>query len=134
MTTGTVTLAGLVGRLNRQIEVVAAASAIPSPSSYLTKGIEGKEEETNFPRFSCKQSTQTNNKLWGMALLNMVADLGFPLTLVESWFVNDPCRKWRFISCDVQGEVTTVDLENQHFRLDIGELGRSASATNSWRV
>nr|GMD65838.1 receptor-like kinase TMK4 [Ipomoea batatas] len=56
------------------------------------------------------------------ALLNMAAELGFPLTLAESWTGNDPCRKWRFISCDVQGEVTTVDLENQRFSGNISRI------------
>nr|GMD70241.1 receptor-like kinase TMK4 [Ipomoea batatas] len=56
------------------------------------------------------------------ALLNMAAELGFPLTLAESWTGNDPCRKWRFISCDVQGEVTTVDLEKQRFSGNISRI------------
>nr|GMD68008.1 receptor-like kinase TMK4 [Ipomoea batatas] len=56
------------------------------------------------------------------ALLNMAAELGFPLTLAESWTGNDPCRKWRFISCDVQGEVTTLDLEKQRFSGNISRI------------
>ncbi|XP_019179977.1 PREDICTED: receptor-like kinase TMK4 [Ipomoea nil] len=56
------------------------------------------------------------------ALLDVAADLGFPLTLAESWSGNDPCRKWRFISCDLQGKVTTVNLEKQRFSGNISQI------------
>ncbi|KAL6527967.1 hypothetical protein OROHE_014917 [Orobanche hederae] len=44
--------------------------------------------------------TLQNNKLQ--------ADLGYPVSLAESWQGNNACADWRFISCDSQGRNVTV--------------------------
>ncbi|XP_019179919.1 PREDICTED: receptor-like kinase TMK4 [Ipomoea nil] len=51
------------------------------------------------------------------ALLAIADDLGYPITLAQSWKGNDACQlNWAFITCDSQGKnVTTVNLGNQRF-------------------
>ncbi|KAL6582181.1 Receptor-like kinase tmk4 [Orobanche minor] len=49
-------------------------------------------------------------------LLDVAADLGYPVSLAESWQGNNACADWRFISCDSQGRnVTVVNMARQGF-------------------
>ncbi|KAL6582184.1 hypothetical protein OROMI_006198 [Orobanche minor] len=41
-------------------------------------------------------------------LLDVAADLGYPMSLAESCQGNNACADWRFISCDSQGRNVTV--------------------------
>ncbi|KAL4393225.1 hypothetical protein AHAS_Ahas02G0030700 [Arachis hypogaea] len=43
---------------------------------------------------------------------NVAAAFDYPLLLARSWRGNNPCNRWRFISCDIQGKITTVNLTN----------------------
>ncbi|KAL1329272.1 hypothetical protein AAHE18_12G029100 [Arachis hypogaea] len=45
-------------------------------------------------------------------LLQVAAAFDYPLLLARSWRGNNPCNRWRFISCDIQGKITTVNLTN----------------------
>ncbi|KAL6582234.1 hypothetical protein OROMI_006248 [Orobanche minor] len=49
-------------------------------------------------------------------LLDVAADLGYPVSLAESWQRKNACADWRFISCDSQGRnVTVVNMARQGF-------------------
>ncbi|KAL6532123.1 Receptor-like kinase tmk4 [Orobanche gracilis] len=49
-------------------------------------------------------------------LLDVAADLGYPMSLAESWQGNNACADWRFISCDSQRRnVTVVNMARQGF-------------------
>ncbi|KAM7527461.1 hypothetical protein LguiB_030871 [Lonicera macranthoides] len=52
-------------------------------------------------------------------LLAVAADLGYPMALAESWKGNDPCRDWKFISCDSKGRVNVINLGKQDFEGEI---------------
>nr|XP_043613004.1 receptor-like kinase TMK4 [Erigeron canadensis] len=50
------------------------------------------------------------------ALLEIAKDLGYPMSLAESWKGNDACRGWRFITCDSLGKnVLAVDFGKHKF-------------------
>nr|GMD72301.1 receptor-like kinase TMK4 [Ipomoea batatas] len=49
------------------------------------------------------------------ALLAFAGGLGFPIMLTHSWEGNDACNSWKYISCDEQGNVITVNLELDDF-------------------
>nr|XP_043612649.1 receptor-like kinase TMK4 [Erigeron canadensis] len=42
------------------------------------------------------------------ALLEVARDLGYPMSLAESWKGNDACRGWKFITCDSSRKNVTV--------------------------
>ncbi|KAL6527969.1 hypothetical protein OROHE_014919 [Orobanche hederae] len=49
-------------------------------------------------------------------LLDVAADLGYPVSLAESWQGNNVCADWRFISCDSQGRnITVVNMDREGF-------------------
>ncbi|KAK1318773.1 putative receptor protein kinase TMK1 [Acorus calamus] len=49
-----------------------------------------------------------------MVLLEVAAGFGYPVKLAKAWLGNDPCDPpWQFITCDAQGEVTTLRLDGQ---------------------
>lgn len=48
-------------------------------------------------------------------LLEIAADLGYPIVLTSSWKGNNPCEGWNFIVCELEGgEIVTINLENQN--------------------
>ncbi|XP_031111830.1 receptor-like kinase TMK4 [Ipomoea triloba] len=49
------------------------------------------------------------------ALLAFAGGLGYPIMLTHSWEGNDACNSWKYISCDEQGNVITVNLEMDDF-------------------
>ncbi|PSS23927.1 Receptor-like kinase [Actinidia chinensis var. chinensis] len=49
------------------------------------------------------------------ALLEVAGDIGYPMTLAQSWEGNDACASWTFITCDSQGNVTIVNFGRQKF-------------------
>ncbi|XP_019179915.1 PREDICTED: receptor-like kinase TMK4 [Ipomoea nil] len=49
------------------------------------------------------------------ALLAVAGDLGYPITLVQSWHGNNACNNWAPISCDAQGNVISLTLRKQGF-------------------
>ncbi|KAL6978859.1 hypothetical protein U1Q18_020527 [Sarracenia purpurea var. burkii] len=46
-------------------------------------------------------------------LLEIVADLGYPMVLAESWTGNNPCDDWKSVSCDANGSVTVINFAKQ---------------------
>ncbi|KNA14906.1 hypothetical protein SOVF_103090 [Spinacia oleracea] len=49
------------------------------------------------------------------ALLQIAGDLGYPIKLADSWNGNDACNRWTFITCDLNGNVITVNFAKQGF-------------------
>ncbi|WCJ38237.1 Receptor-like kinase TMK4 [Euphorbia peplus] len=47
-------------------------------------------------------------------MLEIAGAVGFPATFSTSWRRNDACSDWNFISCDVNGIITTVYFPRQH--------------------
>ena len=53
---------------------------------------------------------------WQVAvLLEVVGDLGYPLLLARSWRGNYACEGWRFVDCDLHGNVLNVTLQKLEF-------------------
>ncbi|PWA79011.1 hypothetical protein CTI12_AA166520 [Artemisia annua] len=48
-------------------------------------------------------------------LLEIAGELGYPLSLAESWKGNDACAGWEFVSCDANKNVTSVNFAKQNF-------------------
>ncbi|KAK6937858.1 Leucine-rich repeat-containing N-terminal, plant-type [Dillenia turbinata] len=48
-------------------------------------------------------------------LLMVVADLGYPMTVAESWKGNDACKGWIFVSCEQGKFVTGLNFGNQNW-------------------
>lgn len=50
-------------------------------------------------------------------LLEIAGAFGYPMTLAESWKLNDACQGWIFITCGSGSKnVTTVNFAKQHFK------------------
>lgn len=47
-------------------------------------------------------------------LLSVITEMGYPTKLMDEWRGNNAC-KWKFIRCDDNGNVTTVNLAGQQF-------------------
>ncbi|XP_073318001.1 receptor protein kinase TMK1-like [Primulina huaijiensis] len=73
------------------------------------------------PKFNAVNSTYASNPFClpnpgtlcapeVMALLDFLDGVNFPSKLVESWSGNDPCASWLGVSCDVNRNVTTINL------------------------
>ncbi|XP_015948019.1 receptor protein kinase TMK1-like [Arachis duranensis] len=45
-------------------------------------------------------------------LLQVAEAFGYPFQLARTWRGNDPCDRWSFITCDIQGKIRTVNLTN----------------------
>ncbi|MED6138504.1 hypothetical protein PIB30_074804 [Stylosanthes scabra] len=45
-------------------------------------------------------------------LLQVAKAFGYPLLLPRTWRGNTPCKGWNFITCDIQGNIRTVNLTN----------------------
>nr|GEY94742.1 receptor-like kinase TMK4 [Tanacetum cinerariifolium] len=48
-------------------------------------------------------------------LLEIVGELGYPLSLAEYWKGNDACARWEFVSYDANKNVTGVNFAKQNF-------------------
>ncbi|OMO52213.1 hypothetical protein COLO4_37352 [Corchorus olitorius] len=74
-------------------------------------------------------STMTN--LIGVtSLLEIAADLGYPLELSDAWTGNDACRNWRFVKCDSKNSIISIDFRMQHFGGTISPAFANLSALN----
>lgn len=49
------------------------------------------------------------------ALLAVAGDIGYPISLAQSWLGNDACSEWTFVTCDSRGNVTIVNFGKQRF-------------------
>ncbi|XP_071704785.1 receptor-like kinase TMK4 [Rutidosis leptorrhynchoides] len=49
------------------------------------------------------------------ALLEVAGDLGYPAQLASSWKGNDACQNWKFITCNVDGNVSSIVFSKQQF-------------------
>ncbi|XP_071713980.1 receptor-like kinase TMK4 [Rutidosis leptorrhynchoides] len=50
-----------------------------------------------------------------VTLLQVAGAIGYPMMLAESWTGNDACNKWKYISCDSSGKVTSVNFGKLNF-------------------
>ncbi|KAH7834609.1 hypothetical protein Vadar_017874 [Vaccinium darrowii] len=56
-----------------------------------------------------------NNKLQGDCSSCCAGDIGYPISLAQSWLGNDACSEWTFVTCDSRGNVTIVNFGKQRF-------------------
>ncbi|GKB01731.1 receptor-like kinase TMK4 [Tanacetum coccineum] len=49
------------------------------------------------------------------SLLEVAGALGYPISMAESWLGDDACDEWKFIVCDSNNSVASVNFANQNF-------------------
>ncbi|KZV15917.1 hypothetical protein F511_29089 [Dorcoceras hygrometricum] len=63
-----------------------------------------------------------------MVLLDFLDGVNYPSKLIESWSGNNPCASWLGVSCDVNGNVITLNLPSSNL---YGTLSPSLAELNS---
>ncbi|XP_078447323.1 receptor-like kinase TMK4 [Wolffia australiana] len=48
-----------------------------------------------------------------MDLLEVAKGFGYPPAIARAWTGNNPCNAWLFVSCDPQGNITTLNFADQ---------------------
>ncbi|OMO52214.1 hypothetical protein COLO4_37353 [Corchorus olitorius] len=65
------------------------------------------------------------------SLLEIAADLGYPVELSDAWTGKDACRNWRFVKCDSNNSIIiSIDFRMQHFGGTISPAFANLSALN----
>ncbi|KAL5848501.1 hypothetical protein ACOSQ4_006514 [Xanthoceras sorbifolium] len=64
-------------------------------------------------------------------MLEIARAMGYPVVLADSWPGNNACSGWSFVSCDVQGRITTINLANKHLEGTISPAYANLTALKS---
>ncbi|KAL5848499.1 hypothetical protein ACOSQ4_006512 [Xanthoceras sorbifolium] len=64
-------------------------------------------------------------------MLEIAGAMGYPVVLADSWSGNNACSGWSFVSCDVQGRITTINLANKHLEGTISPAYANLTALKS---
>ncbi|KAL5784278.1 hypothetical protein ACOSQ2_006670 [Xanthoceras sorbifolium] len=64
-------------------------------------------------------------------MLEIAGAMGYPVVLADSWPGNNACSGLSFVSCDVQGRITTINLANKHLEGTISPAYANLTALKS---
>ena len=65
-----------------------------------------------------------------MDLLDVAGGFGYPAIIARAWKGNNPCSAWLFVSCDPQGNITTLNFADQKL---VGNISESISRFSALR-
>ncbi|MED6120974.1 hypothetical protein PIB30_025751 [Stylosanthes scabra] len=77
---------------------------MPAFNENVSATLEGNGFCLNQPGRPCDHRVTT--------LLQVAEAFAYPLLLARTWRGNNPCKRWSFITCDIQGKIRTLNLTN----------------------